>query len=98
MEKLCTRSRVMLDSSGTGCYIATHGVRNMNRREFTADATFALSALVVGAGSAARERHRRAIVLDCNLSPPAGYDATLPGWDPEQVTAETVEAVRRSGL
>jgi membrane dipeptidase len=82
----------------------------MNRREFTADAMFALSALVLGAGSAraaaaeptigraARELHRRAIVLDCNLSPPAGYDATLPGWDPEQVTADTVEAVRRSGL
>jgi membrane dipeptidase len=37
-------------------------------------------------------------VLDCNLSPPAGYDAQLPGWDPEQVTAETVATVRRSGL
>jgi membrane dipeptidase len=82
----------------------------MNRREFAADAAIALAAITFGTGTAraaeaeptispaARELHRRAIVLDGNLSPPAGYDPVLPGWDPEQVTSESVESARRSGL
>ncbi|HEV8332978.1 MAG TPA: membrane dipeptidase [Steroidobacteraceae bacterium] len=82
----------------------------MNRRDFTLDSAAALATVALGVGHAraaepepaigraARELHRRAIVLDCNLAPPAWYTVTPPGWDPEQVTAASVEAVRRSGL
>lgn len=82
----------------------------MNRRDFTLESAAALAAAALGLGNAqaaepepaigraARELHRRAIVLDCNLAPPAWYEVSPPGWDPGQVTAESVEAVRRSGL
>jgi membrane dipeptidase len=82
----------------------------MNRRDFTLDSAAALAAAALGLdnaraaepgpaiGRAARELHRRAIVLDCNLAPPAWYEVSPPGWDPGQVTAQSVEAVRRSGL
>ena len=83
----------------------------MNRREFTLGAA-SLVAMTAFGGSdakivtksnepisdAARALHRRAIVLDANLSPPAGYDFDPPGWDEAQVTSETVATVRRSGL
>ena len=67
----------------------------MNRRDFTLDAA-ALVAIAAFRGSdaaaaesepaigrAARELHRRAIVLDANLAPPAWYNYAPPGWDPD---------------
>jgi membrane dipeptidase len=47
---------------------------------------------------AARALHRRAIVLDANLAPPAWYDITPPGWDEAQVSPDTVDTLRTSGL
>ena len=46
----------------------------------------------------ARALHRRAIVLDANLAPPAGYDTDPPGWDPSQVTSETIDQLHTSGM
>src|SRR4030088_56125 len=82
----------------------------MNRRDFTLGA----ASLVVAAafrgsdavadesepaiGHAAREIHRRAIVIDANLAPPTWYDFAPPGWDDAQVTPGTIDTVRRSGL
>jgi Zn-dependent dipeptidase, microsomal dipeptidase homolog len=82
----------------------------MNRRDFTFDTASVLALVALGVGNAraaeseatigraARALHRRAIVLDANLAPPAWYNFAPPGWDPEQVTAETVKTVHESGL
>jgi membrane dipeptidase len=82
----------------------------MNRRDFTLGTASLVVVAALGGGDAkaanseptisrsARALHRRAIVLDANLAPPAGYDVAPPGWDDAQVTPETVETVRRSGL
>ena len=82
----------------------------MNRRDFTCAAAGALALLALRAGRAqaaepeptisraARELHQRAIVLDGNLAPPTWYNFAPPGWDPQQVTAETVATLRKSGL
>jgi membrane dipeptidase len=47
---------------------------------------------------ASRALHRRAVVLDANLAPPTWYDTSPPRWDEAQVTSETIDTVRRSGL
>lgn len=82
----------------------------MNRRDFSFDAASVLTVVALGVGNAraaeseatigraARALHRRAIVLDANLAPPAWYSFAPPGWDPEQVTSETVKTVHESGL
>jgi membrane dipeptidase len=49
-------------------------------------------------GRTARTLHRRAIVLDANLGPPTWYDVSPPGWAEAQVTSDTVDTVRSSGL
>jgi membrane dipeptidase len=82
----------------------------MNRRDFGVAAA-ALAAVAAFGGSeakaaesepaisnAARALHRRAIVLDANLAPPAGYDTSPPGWDDSQVTSDTVNALHTAGL
>jgi len=70
----------------------------MNRRDFTLGTASMIAAAAVRTGKVnadtpepaisreARALHRRAIVLDANLAPPAGYDTDPPGWDPSQVT------------
>ena len=82
----------------------------MNRRDFTIDAAAVVTVVALGGGTAlaaesappisraARALHRRAIVLDANLAPPTWYGYAPPGWDDEQVSADIVESVRRSGL
>jgi len=82
----------------------------VNRRDFTFAAASVAAAAAFGSGDAkaeepapaisreARALHRRAIVLDANLGPPAWYDFKPPGWDDAQVTPDTVASVRRSGL
>ena len=82
----------------------------MNRRAFTKGVASLLVAGAYGGDPAraqqsepaitrtARELHRRAIVLDANLAPPTWYDFAPPGWDDAQVTAGTIDTVRRSGL
>jgi membrane dipeptidase len=82
----------------------------VNRRDFTFAAASVAAAAAFGGGDAkaeepapaisreARALHRRAIVLDANLGPPAWYDFKPPGWDDAQVTPDTVDSVRRSGL
>jgi membrane dipeptidase len=82
----------------------------MNRRDFTLSAGSVLAAAAFGGGAAraqesepnisreARALHRRAIVLDANLAPPAGYDSDPPGWDDSQVTSESVAVLHTSGM
>ena len=82
----------------------------MKRRDFTLGAASVIAVAAFGGGNArateleptisraARALHRRAIVLDANLAPPAWYNFAPPGWDDAQVSTDTVEAVRRSGL
>ena len=81
----------------------------MNRRDFTLGAASAAAAAAFGGDAQAEESapaisrearalHRRAIVLDANLAPPAWYEVKPPGWDDAQVTSDTVDSVRRSGL
>jgi membrane dipeptidase len=82
----------------------------MNRRDFTLGAASMVAVVAFGGGDAkaakseptfsraARALHRRAIVLDANLAPPTWYNFTPPGWDDAQVSSDTVDTVRRSGL
>ena len=79
----------------------------MNRRDFTQGAACVVAAAAFGGrdasadesvSRAARVLHRRSIVLDANLAPPAGYEINPPGWEPAQVTSETVDSLRKSGL
>ena len=82
----------------------------MNRRDLTLGAASLVAAAAFGGGNAeadeseptisraARALHRRAIVLDANLAPPAWYSFAPPGWDDAQVSSDTVDTVHRSGL
>jgi membrane dipeptidase len=82
----------------------------MNRRNFTLGAASLAALSAFGGGDAkaakseppisdaARELHRRAIVVDGNLAPPTWYNFAPPGWDEAQVTPETVDTLRKSGL
>src|SRR5262247_2823323 len=82
----------------------------MNRRDFTLGTVTVLAAATFSSRVAraevseptisreARALHRRAIVLDANLAPPAGYETNPPGWDASQVTSETVDALHTSGM
>ena len=82
----------------------------MNRRNFTLGAASLVALSAFGGGDAkaakseppisdaARELHRRAIVVDGNLAPPTWYNFAPPGWDEAQVTPETVDTLRKSGL
>ncbi len=82
----------------------------MNRRDFTLGTASVAAAAAFRVGRAdadtqeppisreARALHRRAIVLDANLAPPAGYDTDPPGWDASQVTSETIEQLHTSGM
>ena len=87
-----------------------HATVGISRREFTLGSASLIAAAALGGasaatsdsepviGRAARALHRRAIVLDANLAPPTWYDFAPPGWDDAQVSSETIETVRRSGL
>jgi membrane dipeptidase len=82
----------------------------MQRRDLTLGAVSIAAVATVGRGIAlaaepdaaidprARELHRRAIVLDANLAPPARYSSAPPGWDAGQVPPDTVATLRKSGL
>jgi membrane dipeptidase len=81
----------------------------MDRRQFSLGAASMLAVAALGRDARAEESaasispaasalHRRAIVLDANLSPPAWYEFSPPKWDEKQVTPETIDTVRRSGL
>jgi membrane dipeptidase len=80
----------------------------MNRRDFTLGTASVVAVAAYGGGAsaaesepisrAARALHRRAVVLDANLAPPTWYEFAPPGWDEAQVSSETVDTVRGSGL
>ena len=82
----------------------------MNRRDFTVGAASLVAVATFGGvdakaakseptiSRAARALHRHAIVVDANLAPPTWYNFAPPGWDDAQVSSDTVETVRRSGL